>query len=108
MISLALAGGVVSAVFGPETAIWSRDCSCWCCSRGCDAIIVAPRPAAAVLLYFVDLPKPAPLALGRRGRPLAEIAAQPAFIAALAAMVGYGATSLVMTATPTAMLLSRA
>ena len=41
----------------------------------------------------------------RSGRPLAEIASQPAFIAAaIAAMVGYGVMSLVMTATPIAML----
>src|SRR5581483_12504139 len=41
----------------------------------------------------------------RRGRPLIEIAAQPVFLAAaLTAMVGYGVMSLVMTATPIAML----
>src|SRR5215213_7581345 len=104
-ISLVLAGGVVSAVFGPETAIWSRDLFAPVLFAGCYAMIVGLCLAAAVLLYFVDLPKPAPPDLARRGRPLAEIAAQPAFIAAvLAAMVGYGVMSLVMTATPIAML----
>jgi MFS family permease len=104
-ISLVLAGGVVSAVFGPETAIWSRDLFAPVLFAGCYAMIVGLCLAAAVLLYFVDLPKPAPPDLTRRGRPLAEIAAQPAFIAAvLAAMVGYGVMSLVMTATPIAML----
>jgi MFS family permease len=104
-ISLVLAGGVVSAVFGPETAIWSRDLFAPVLFAGCYAMIVALCLAAAVLLYFVDLPKPPPPDLARRGRPLAEIAAQPAFIAAvLAAMVGYGVMSLVMTATPIAML----
>src|SRR4051812_20175792 len=104
-ISLVLAGGVVSAVFGPETAIWSRDLFAPVLFAGCYAMIVGLCLAAAVLLYFVDLPKPLPPDLARRGRPLAEIAAQPAFIAAaLAAMVGYGVMSLVMTATPIAML----
>src|SRR3954469_19315377 len=104
-ISLVLAGGVVSAVFGPETAIWSRDLFAPVLFAGCYAMIVGLCLAAAVLLYFVDLPKPLLPDLARRGRPLAEIAAQPAFIAAaLAAMVGYGVMSLVMTATPIAML----
>ena len=104
-ISLVLAGGVVSAVFGPETAIWSRDLFAPVLFAGCYAMIVVLCLAAAVLLYFVDLPKPPPPNLARRGRPLAEIAAQPAFIAAvLAAMVAYGVMSLVMTATPIAML----
>ena len=104
-ISLVLAGGVVSAVFGPETAIWSRDLFAPVLFAGCYAMIVALCLGAAVLLYFVDLPKPPPPDLARRGRPLTEIAAQPAFIAAaLAAMVGYGVMSLVMTATPIAML----
>jgi MFS family permease len=104
-ISLVLAGGVVSAVFGPETAKWSRDLFAPVLFSGCYAMIIGLCIAAAVLLYFVDLPKPAAPVLARRGRPLAEIAAQPAFIAAaLAAMVGYGVMSLVMTATPIAML----
>ena len=104
-ISLVLAGGVVSAVFGPEMAKWSRDLFAPVLFSGCYAMIIGLCIAAAVLLYFVDLPKPAAPVLARRGRPLAEIAAQPAFIAAaLAAMVGYGVMSLVMTATPIAMI----
>jgi MFS family permease len=60
---------------------------------------------AAALLCFVRLPKPLPPAIRAQGRPLAEIAKQPAFIVAvIAAMVGYGVMSLVMTATPIAML----
>lgn len=104
-ISLVLAGGVVSALFGPGVAIWSRDLFGPVLFAGCYAMIVALFLASAILLYFVELPKPpAPLpALG--GRPLREIAVEPAFIAAAAAaMVGYGVMSLVMTATPIAML----
>ncbi|MGE5271490.1 MAG: MFS transporter [Thiohalocapsa sp.] len=104
-ISLVLAGGVVSAVFGAEVAIWSRDLFSPVLFAGCYAMIVGLFLASAILLYFVDLPKPPPPVLGRRGRPLREIAAQPAFIAAaVAAMVAYGVMSLVMTATPIAML----
>ena len=104
-ISLVLAGGVVSAIFGAGVAIWSRDLFEPVLFAGCYAIIVALFLASAILLYFVDLPKPAAPVLARAGRPLREIAVEPAFItAAVAAMVGYGVMSLVMTATPIAML----
>ncbi|HEV8680257.1 MAG TPA: MFS transporter [Stellaceae bacterium] len=104
-ISLVLAGGVVSAVFGAEVAIWSRDLFAPVLFAGCYAIIVALFLASAILLYFVDLPRPAAPVLARAGRPLREIAVEPAFItAALTAMVAYGVMSLVMTATPIAML----
>jgi len=104
-ISLVLAGGVVSAVFGPETAKWSSELFAPVLFAGCYVVIVVLCLAAAVLLCFIDLPKPAPLVLRRGGRPLAEIAMQPTFIVAvIAGMVGYGVMSLVMTATPIAML----
>jgi MFS family permease len=104
-ISLVLAGGVVSAVFGPETAKWSSELFAPILFAGCYVIIIGLCAAAAILLCFIDLPKPAPPVLRRGGRPLVEIAMQPAFItAAIAGMVGYGVMSLVMTATPIAML----
>jgi len=104
-ISLVLAGGVVSALFGPETAKWSRDLFAPALFAGCYAIIIGLCLAVAVLLCFIDLPKATAPSFRGGGRPLREIAAQPVFIAAaLAAMVGYGVMSLVMTATPIAML----
>ena len=104
-ISLVLAGGVVSAVFGPETAKWSSELFAPILFAGCYVIIIGLCAAAAILLCFIDLPKPAAPVLRRAGRPLVEIAMQPAFItAAIAGMVGYGVMSLVMTATPIAML----
>ncbi len=109
-ISLVLAGGVVSAVFGPETAKWSSELFAPMLFAGCYVVIIGLCFAAAVLLCFIDLPKPLPPVLRRAigqvgGRPLVEIAMQPNFIAAaIAGMVGYGVMSLVMTATPIAML----
>ncbi len=109
-ISLVLAGGVVSAVFGPETAKWSSELFAPVLFAGCYVVIVGLCLAAAILLCFIDLPKPPPPVLRRGigqggGRPLAEIAAQPTFVAAaIAGMVAYGVMSLVMTATPIAML----
>src|ERR1700733_4113882 len=105
-ISLVLAGGVVSGVFGPETAKWSRDLFAPVLFAGCFAIIVVLQIGAAGLLSFVRLPPPPPRgSLRGAGRPLREIARQPLFIVALlSGMVGYGVMSLVMTATPIAMI----
>src|SRR6516164_9432164 len=50
--------------------------------------------ASAVLLYFVELPRPATPMLAGGGRPLREIAMEPSFIAAaVAGMIAYGVMS---------------
>ena len=49
-ISLVLAGGVVSALFGPETAKWSRDLFAPALFAGCYAMIIGLCLAVAVLL----------------------------------------------------------
>jgi len=105
-ISLVLAGGVISGLFGPETAKWSRDLFAPVLFAGCFAMIVALQICAATLLYFVRLPPPPPRAsLRGTGRPLGQIVRQKLFVVALlSGMVGYGAMSLVMTATPIAMI----
>src|SRR5580693_7382472 len=100
-ISLVLAGGVFSGLFGPETARWSRDLFAPVLFAGCFAMIVALQICAAALLSFVRLPPPPPRgAIRGVGRPLVQIVRQKLFIVALlAGMVGYGVMSLVMTAT---------
>jgi MFS family permease len=105
-ISLVLAGGIVSGVFGPEAAKWSRDLFAPVLFAGCFAMIVALQLDAATLLSFVRLPPPPPRGSFKgAGRPLSEIVRQPLFIVALlAGMVGYGVMSMVMTATPIAMI----
>jgi MFS family permease len=105
-ISLVLAGGVISGAFGPEFARWSRDLFAPVLFAGCFAVIVALQLGAAAMVYLTRLP-PAPPRGAMRGvgRPLAQIAAQPLFVVALlAGMIGYGVMSLVMTATPIAMI----
>src|SRR6476646_2785402 len=104
-ISLVMAGGVVSAVFGAEVAKWSRDLFEPVLFAGCYALILVLFLASAVLLYFVELQRPATPVLAGGGRRLREIAVGPSFItAAVAGMIAYGVMSLVMTATPIAML----
>jgi len=106
-VSLVLAGGVVSGIFGPETAKWSRDLFAPVLFAGCFAMIVVLQLGAAALLSFVRLPPPPPPRGSIRGvgRPLAEIVRQPLFVVALlCGMIGNGVMALVMTATPTAMI----
>jgi len=105
-ISLVLAGGVVSGLFGPEAAQWSRDLFAPVLFAGCFAVIVALQMSAAALLAFVRLPPPPPRgAMRGSGRPLLAIIRQKRFVVALlCGMVGYGVMSLVMTATPIAMI----
>jgi hypothetical protein len=68
-ISLVLAGGVVSAVFGAEVAKWSRDLFEPVLFAGCYALILVLFLASAALLYFVELPRPAtPVLAGRCAR----------------------------------------
>ncbi len=68
-ISLVLAGGVVSAVFGPETAKWSSELFAPVLFAGCYVIIIALCAAAAILLCFIDLPRPAAPVLRACGTP---------------------------------------
>src|SRR5437016_3054874 len=83
--ALVMAGGVVSAVFGAEVAKWSRDLFEPALFAGCYALIVVLFLASALMLYFVELPKPPTPVLARAGRPLREIAVEPPFIAAAVA-----------------------
>jgi MFS family permease len=104
-ISLVMAGGIVSGLAGPELAKWGV--------RLFDPILFAgvyllTSVLAALMLLLVQgvrIPAPAASETGTGGRPLREIARQPAFIVAvLAGMIGYAVMTLVMSATPLAML----
>ena len=106
-ISLTLAGGILGGVLGPETGKLTRDLLAppFVASYGVLALFAL---TSLLLASRLDIP-PLPAAVQRlRGRPLREIAAQPAFIAAvLAAACGFGAMNLLMTATPLAMDICR-
>jgi MFS family permease len=103
-ISLVLAGGIVGAFAGPNLASATRE---WLAVPFAGAY-VALMGVALIALIAVSLIRfpahvaPAPGASS--GRPMGEIAAQPAFIVAvLAAAIGYGVMNLLMAATPLAM-----
>ena len=104
-ISLVMAGGVAAAIFGPEMAKWSRDLFDPVLYAGCYAMIVVFCLCSITLLRLVDIPRPAVHAAAANARPLRAIVGQPDFlVAASAGMIAYGMMSLVMTATPLAML----
>jgi predicted MFS family arabinose efflux permease len=103
-ISFVILGGVAAAVFGPELAKLSAEVIEGARFAGSYLTIAGLACVALLVIQFIDIPRPSEDERAGMGRPLAEIAAQPTFmIAVLAAAVGYGSMSFVMTATPLAM-----
>jgi MFS family permease len=104
-ISLVLAGGVAAAVAGPELVKATKDLMAPIAFLGSYVAVTAMPVLAACTLAFLDIPVMNAKERKESGRPLLEIARQPAFlVAVLGGMVGYGVMVLVMTATPLAMI----
>ena len=104
-ISLVMAGGVLAALLGPTLAKWSFDLFAPVLFAGGYAVIAVLTLLSVALLQFVEIPRPSAADRKDSGRPLREILRQPKFItAAISAAAGYGTMSLVMTATPLAMV----
>ena len=102
-ISLVLAGGVVAAFLGPLNASRATDLLPGIAHAGPYAIIVALSLVGGALHLLLHIPNEQQARTGYQ-RPVAAIAAQPAFgVAVLAGTVGYAVMILVMTATPLAM-----
>jgi MFS family permease len=105
-ISWVFAGGLMSALIGPEivrlTSTWFPEAP----YAGAYLVAIGVNVVGALGLLRLDIPRPARAAgTVDGGRPLAVIVRQPAFIvAALAGMVGFASMSLVMTSTPLAMV----
>lgn len=106
-ISLVMAGGIIAAVFGPELAKFGQNFLTPHLFAGGFLFITLLSVLVVLLLLPLKLPPVAgdtPLTIAQPARPLAEIVLQPlAFSAIVAAMLGYGVMSFVMTATPLAM-----
>jgi len=106
-ISFVMAGGVVAALVGPNLATLTRDSIQGMPFAGSFMSIIVLYILAFISLSFLKLPTLQGLTEGKpvaKPRPLFEIAKQPKFIVALiCSMMGYGAMSFVMTATPLAM-----
>ncbi len=104
-ISLVMAGGVIAAFAGPNLAKFSKDFFDVVTFAGSYGALALLQGFTILLLMFIDIPKPDEGERRASGRPLSRIMRQPTFVvAALAAMTGYGAMNLIMTATPLAMV----
>lgn len=106
-ISLVMVGGVIAAIFGPYLAKFGQELLNPHLFAGGFLFVVLLSVLVVLLLLPLRLPTIAndtPAAMSQPARPLLEIATQPlAFSAIVAAMLGYGVMSFVMTATPLAM-----
>ena len=104
-ISLVLAGGVAAAYLGPEIAKVSVEVIPSARFLGPYLAIIGFMALTMLVLGLVDIPKPAEDGADTAPRPLAEIVRQPAvLVAILSAAVGFAVMSLMMTATPIAMV----
>ncbi len=103
-ISYVLAGGIAAAIIGPNLANLSREVFALTYLGTLLSVIVL-YALNAINFLFIKLPKPVPRDYRPTTRSMSQIAAQPAFIAAVAsAAVGYSVMVLLMTATPLEMM----
>lgn len=107
-ISFVLAGGIVTAVLGPQIVIFTRELFAPVMFAGSFASILPLAAVGAIILSFLRLPVKA---TGKvdivdgDARPLVEIVTKPRFVAALFCAVGsYALMSFVMTGAPLAMV----
>ncbi|NQV46236.1 MAG: MFS transporter [Rhodospirillaceae bacterium] len=103
-ISWVISGGVAAAVAGPELTKLTHGLVDGVPFLGTYLAIAGLTVCAVLLLTLLDIPSPSLEERATSGRPLAEIATQPAVIVAvIVAMFGYSVMTLLMTATPLAM-----
>jgi MFS family permease len=104
-ISYVLAGGVVAGIVGPELAKLTHDLFLPVAFVGSFVALAAVSVVAILAVQFVDIPVPAGDERSGATRPLVAILAQPkAAVALFSGIVAYSVMSLVMNATPLAMI----
>lgn len=108
-ISFVLAGGVFTAIIGPQIVIFTRELLAPVMFAGSFAAVILLGFAGMAILFMLRLrdKAAATVAVGNRApaRPLSEIVAQPRFLVALGCAVGsYTLMTFVMTGAPLAMV----
>jgi MFS family permease len=102
-ISYVLAGGLVGGIVGPTVSKWTKDLLPTT-FLGAYLVLIAFLFVVLAVIRLLDIPAPSEAEAKESGRPLAVLAAQPAFVVAvLAGAFSYGVMNLLMTATPLAM-----
>jgi MFS family permease len=103
-ISWVMTGGVIAALIGSVVVMGTVNLLAPVTFAGTWAAMALLALLGAAVLSFVNIPKPVATTSGT-GRPLLEIARQPAYVVATGVtMISFGVMMLVMTATPVAML----
>jgi predicted MFS family arabinose efflux permease len=110
-ISLVLAGGLVTAIIGPQIVIFTRDLLAPVLFAGAFAAVIVLGVVGMAILVWLRVPVNKTSAsaethgLAANPRPLSEIVAQPRFIVALTCAVGsFALMTFVMTGAPLAMV----
>jgi MFS family permease len=104
-ISLVLAGGVVAAFLGPEIVVRTAEIVPETRFLGTFFALVVVQFVSLALIRTLDLPRPTAAEMREPPRPLGAIVRQPTYVvAALSSMIGFALMSLLMTATPIAMV----
>lgn len=104
-IALVMAGGLVAGVLGPQTAKWSLHWLDPMVFAGVYVMTMVFAALSIIVIQGIRIPGLTKAQLAEGGRPMSEIIRQPAYIVALcSSMFGYGVMTLVMSATPLAML----
>lgn len=104
-ISYVMAGGLVSAVIGPQL-VKATSQAFVIPFLGTYVAVIAVNVIGAFLFFLIDIPKPAaPSADTPRGRSRWELITTPRIaVAVICAMVSYALMNLVMTSTPLAVV----
>ncbi|WP_238371271.1 MFS transporter [Heliomarina baculiformis] len=104
-ISYVMAGGLASAIIGPQVVKLTADAYV-IPFIGTYAAVIAVNVIGAALFLFLDIPKPPPPAEGAsKGRSRWELITTPKIaVAVICATVSYGLMNLVMTSTPLAVV----
>jgi MFS family permease len=106
-ISFVLAGGVFTAVLGPQVVIFTKDLLAPVMFAGAFAALIVLSGVGGIVLAFLrtESSAKAAKAVAGTGRSLGEIVTQPRFAVALLCAVGsYALMTFVMTGAPLAMV----
>jgi MFS family permease len=104
-ISYVMAGGIAAGFLGPEIAKRTVDWFEPVTFMGVYVAITITGVLSVLLMQLLRIPELSKTESAEGGRPMSEIIRQPAYIGALvSSMFGYGVMTLVMSATPLAML----
>ncbi|MCA0871305.1 MFS transporter [Seohaeicola saemankumensis] len=104
-ISYVMAGGLLSAVIGPQL-VKATSQAFVVPFMGTYFAVIAVNVVGSLLFFFIDIPKPVPPAHDApRGRTRWELITTPRIaVAVICAMVSYALMNLVMTSTPLAVV----